>query len=64
MSGFELRRLGMLMEPERGNLYEIEGVLNPAAARGGDGRTTSCEMISGITVRWEGATARVSKKSR
>jgi predicted GH43/DUF377 family glycosyl hydrolase len=37
MSGFELQRLGMLMEPELGNPQEIEGVLNPAAARGPDG---------------------------
>jgi beta-1,2-mannobiose phosphorylase / 1,2-beta-oligomannan phosphorylase len=38
MSGFQLRRLGMIMEPERGNPLEIEGVLNPAAARGPDGK--------------------------
>ncbi len=38
MSGFELRRLGMLMEPEPGNPQEVEGVLNPAAARGPDGK--------------------------
>ena len=37
MSQFELRRLGMLMEPEPGNPNEVEGVLNPAAARGPDG---------------------------
>ena len=37
MSGFTLQRLGMLMEPEPGNPQEIEGVLNPAAARGPDG---------------------------
>ncbi len=37
MSGFKLQRLGMLMEPEPGNPQEIEGVLNPAAARGPDG---------------------------
>ena len=37
MSGFELQRLGMLMEPEPGNPQEVEGVLNPAAARGPDG---------------------------
>ena len=37
MSGFQLQRLGMLMEPEPGNPREIEGVLNPAAARGPDG---------------------------
>ncbi len=37
MSGFELQRLGMLMEPQPGNPQEIEGVLNPAAARGPDG---------------------------
>jgi beta-1,2-mannobiose phosphorylase / 1,2-beta-oligomannan phosphorylase len=37
MSGFELKRLGMVMEPEPGNPQEIGGVLNPAAARGPDG---------------------------
>ena len=37
MSGFELHRLGLLMEPEPGNSQEIEGVLNPAAVRGPDG---------------------------
>jgi predicted GH43/DUF377 family glycosyl hydrolase len=35
--GFKLHRLGMLMEPEPGNAQEVEGVLNPAAARGPDG---------------------------
>jgi len=29
MDGFELQRLGMLMEPQPGNLHEAEGVLNP-----------------------------------
>ncbi len=38
MSGFQLQRLGMLMEPEPGNSNEVEGVLNPAAARGPDGK--------------------------
>src|ERR1035441_1629178 len=38
MSGFQLQRLGMLMEPEPGNPQEVEGVLNPAAARGPDGK--------------------------
>jgi hypothetical protein len=38
MSGFKLRRLGFMMEPEAGNPQEIEGVLNPAAARGPDGK--------------------------
>ena len=37
MSGFKLQRLGLVMEPEPGNPQEIEGVLNPAAARGPDG---------------------------
>ncbi len=37
MSGLKLQRLGMLMEPEPGNAEEVEGVLNPAAARGPDG---------------------------
>jgi predicted GH43/DUF377 family glycosyl hydrolase len=38
MSGFQLKRLGQIMEPEPGNPLEIEGVLNPAAARGPDGQ--------------------------
>jgi hypothetical protein len=29
MSGFKLQRLGLVMEPEAGNLQEIEGLLNP-----------------------------------
>ncbi len=37
MSGFNLQRLGILMEPQPGNPQEVEGVLNPAAARGPDG---------------------------
>jgi predicted GH43/DUF377 family glycosyl hydrolase len=37
MSGFQLQRLGIVMEPEPGNPQEVEGVLNPAAARGPDG---------------------------
>jgi hypothetical protein len=37
MEGFKLHRLGMVMEPEAGNPNEVEGVLNPAAARGPDG---------------------------
>jgi predicted GH43/DUF377 family glycosyl hydrolase len=37
MSGFELQRLGLLMEPEPGNPLEAGGVLNPAAIRGPDG---------------------------
>jgi predicted GH43/DUF377 family glycosyl hydrolase len=38
MSGFQLQRLGLVMEPEPGNPQEIEGVLNPAAVRGPDGK--------------------------
>ncbi|MGD0616461.1 MAG: glycosidase [Bryobacteraceae bacterium] len=38
MSGLKLQRLGLIMEPEPGNPLEIEGVLNPAAARGPDGK--------------------------
>src|ERR1019366_1727044 len=38
MSEYKLRRLGMVMEPERGNPQEVEGVLNPAAVRGPDGQ--------------------------
>jgi predicted GH43/DUF377 family glycosyl hydrolase len=36
MSGFKMKRLGQIMEPEPGNPQEIEGVLNPAAVRGPD----------------------------
>lgn len=38
MIPFQMRRLGMLMEPDRTRPEEAEGVLNPAAARGPDGR--------------------------
>ena len=38
MSGFQLQRLSLLMEPEPGNLYEVEGTLNPAVIRGPDGQ--------------------------
>jgi len=37
MSGFQLKRLGTLMEPQPGNPLEAKGVLNPAAIRGPDG---------------------------
>ncbi len=33
-----MHRLGQIMEPEPGNLLESEGVLNPAAVRGPDGK--------------------------
>jgi beta-1,2-mannobiose phosphorylase / 1,2-beta-oligomannan phosphorylase len=38
MSGFQMHRLGLLMEPQPGNPQEVEGILNPAAARGPDGQ--------------------------
>ncbi len=38
MPGFQLQRLGLVMEPEPGNPLEVEGVLNPAAVRGPDGQ--------------------------
>ena len=38
MTEFRLKRIGMIMEPEPGNPQEVEGVLNPAAARGPDGQ--------------------------
>jgi predicted GH43/DUF377 family glycosyl hydrolase len=38
MSGFQMQRLGVVMEPEPGNPLEAEGVLNPAAVRGPDGQ--------------------------
>jgi beta-1,2-mannobiose phosphorylase / 1,2-beta-oligomannan phosphorylase len=34
---FQLRRLGIVMEPEPDNSHEVEGVLNPAAARSPSG---------------------------
>ncbi|MCK9463679.1 MAG: glycosidase [Proteobacteria bacterium] len=38
MSGFDLHRVGQIMEPEPGNPMEVDGVLNPAAVRGPDGQ--------------------------
>ncbi len=38
MTGFRLQRMGLVMSPEPGNPQEVEGVLNPAAARGPDGK--------------------------
>jgi predicted GH43/DUF377 family glycosyl hydrolase len=35
---FEMKRLGMIMEPQPGNAHEVEGVLNPAAMRSRDGQ--------------------------
>lgn len=37
MSGFQLQRLGMLMEPEPWIPHKVKGALNPAAVRGSDG---------------------------
>jgi predicted GH43/DUF377 family glycosyl hydrolase len=37
MPGFQMKRLGLVMEPEPGNPLEVEGVLNPAGVRGPDG---------------------------
>lgn len=37
MIPFKLHRICTLMEPEEGNEYEVEGVLNPAVTRGPDG---------------------------
>jgi predicted GH43/DUF377 family glycosyl hydrolase len=38
MNPFELKRIGTIMKPEPGNEMEVEGVLNPAATRGPDGK--------------------------
>ena len=38
MADFELQRIGVVMEPRPGDEMEVEGVLNPASARGKDGR--------------------------
>ena len=38
MTDLKLKRLGMIMEPQAGEPNEVEGVLNPAAARGRDGQ--------------------------
>jgi beta-1,2-mannobiose phosphorylase / 1,2-beta-oligomannan phosphorylase len=38
MAGFQLRRLGLVVEPERGYPLEAEGVPNPPAVRGHDGQ--------------------------
>jgi beta-1,2-mannobiose phosphorylase / 1,2-beta-oligomannan phosphorylase len=38
VAGFQIKRLGIVMEPEPGNPQEVEGVLNPAGVRGPDGQ--------------------------
>jgi predicted GH43/DUF377 family glycosyl hydrolase len=38
MTPFKMQRMGMIMEPLPGEAAEVEGVLNPAAARGPDGQ--------------------------
>jgi predicted GH43/DUF377 family glycosyl hydrolase len=38
MVEFKAQRLGFMMEPEPGNPQEVEGILNPAATRGPDGK--------------------------
>ncbi len=38
MSGSQLQCLGLLIEPKPGNPQEVEGILNPAAVRGPDGK--------------------------
>lgn len=38
MTPFKLERICTIMRPEEGNEYEVEGVLNPASARGKDGQ--------------------------
>jgi predicted GH43/DUF377 family glycosyl hydrolase len=37
MNEFKMHRIGIIMEPEKDNPLEVEGVLNPAAVRGPDG---------------------------
>lgn len=37
MTPFKLERICTIMEPEKGNEFEVEGVLNPAVTRGPDG---------------------------
>jgi predicted GH43/DUF377 family glycosyl hydrolase len=38
MTAVALKRIGMIMEPQPGNLHEVEGVCNPATARAPDGQ--------------------------
>jgi hypothetical protein len=71
MSGFKLKRLGMVMEPEPGNPQEIEGVLNPAAVRGPDGaleRATERDPLSfgraGVDAGTAGGTPRRTRQRR
>ena len=35
---YQLQRLGVIMRGEMGNPHEVMGVLNPAVARGPDGK--------------------------
>jgi hypothetical protein len=34
---FQMHPLGLVIQPDPNNPYEVEGILNPAAARGPDG---------------------------
>ena len=45
--GLQLKRLGILMEPQPGNPQEVEGVLNPAAIRGPDGELYLFPRLTG-----------------
>jgi beta-1,2-mannobiose phosphorylase / 1,2-beta-oligomannan phosphorylase len=37
MSDYQMQRLGLMLESQASNPYEVEGILNPAAVRGPDG---------------------------
>jgi len=46
MSGIKMHRLGLVMEPAPGNPQEVEGVLNPAAARESPSGTSKVCLVA------------------
>jgi hypothetical protein len=48
MAGFQIKRLGLMMEPEPGNPFEVEGVLNPAGFNSPASKTCGYSWFSAI----------------
>jgi hypothetical protein len=57
MNGFRLQRLGQMLEPEPGNPLEAEGVLNPAAVRGPDGKLYIASAMQQMSISFGVASA-------
>jgi hypothetical protein len=62
---FELRRLGVIMEPEAGNPYEVEGVQNPDSVRVPYGATvaTSRAEPANVCYYWKRTTCPATSRA-